>query len=194
MSLSQQPHLKEAILSLSEKEKDKLLVRLINKDKKLIEQLHFLLLENEDDLIKRIKDCELHLNNVFKRMSSGIGKTPKYNKHRELTGYLKSASGLVNEHASITKNKESELHLRLLILEHSFEVYTEFYTTFIESNKASIHFEYQIARLKAVLNLYNKLHEDLQYEYKSRLLEIIHFIKNSVLNKFLNGTNITVDL
>ena len=41
MSLHKDPELKEAVLNLPEKEKDKLLVRLIGKDTMLMKQLHF---------------------------------------------------------------------------------------------------------------------------------------------------------
>ena len=51
MNLKQVPELKNAILDLPSKEKDKLLLRLINKDETLVEHLHFQLLEDENDLI-----------------------------------------------------------------------------------------------------------------------------------------------
>ena len=143
MTLNQQPDLKEAILNQSEKEKDKLLVRLINKDKKLIEQLHFFLLENENDLINRIQIVKAELEKVFERTEKGIAKKTSNYKHKELTGYLKSASGLVNEHASITKNKESELDLRLLILEETFDTFFNLYKDNSVGFKADTHFIYQ---------------------------------------------------
>lgn len=184
MTLTQQPDLKEAILNLSQKEKDKLLVRLINKDKKLMQQLHFSLLEDENDLIQRIVTAKADLEIVFKRMFAGIDKTRTHYKHRELTGYLKSASGVVNEHASITKNKESELDLRLLILEETFKHYGALYSGELIGYKSDVHFVYQIARLKAVLTLYEKLHEDLQYEYRERIENILFFVHASVLHEY----------
>lgn len=184
MTLNQQPDLKEAILKLSQKEKDKLLVRLINKDKKLMQQLHFLLLEDENDLIQRIATAKVDLEVVFKRMFAGIDKTRTHYKHRELTGYLKSASGVVNEHASITKNKESELDLRLLILEETFKHYGGFYSGEIIGYKSDVHFVYQVARLKAIISLYDKLHEDLQFEYRERIENILLFVEASVLHEY----------
>lgn len=184
MTLNQQPDLKEAILKLSQKEKDKLLVRLINKDKKLMQQLHFLLLEDENDLIQRIATAKVDLEVVFKRMFAGIDKTRTHYKHRELTGYLKSASGVVNEHASITKNKESELDLRLLILEETFKHYGGLYSGEIIGYKSDVHFVYQVARLKAIISLYDKLHEDLQFEYRERIENILLFVEASVLHEY----------
>lgn len=185
MTLNQQPELKEAILNQSEKEKDKLLVRLINKDKKLMEQLHFVLLENEDDLITRIQDKKQELELLFERIEKGVSKKRSNYKHKELTGFLKTASGLVNQHASITKNKESELDLRLLILEESFDTYFNLYKENSVGYKADAHFIYQAARIKAILALYDKLHEDLQYEYKERIATTMKFVHNSILSDYV---------
>ena len=185
MTLNQQPELKEAILNQSQKEKDKLLVRLINKDKKLMEQLHFVLLEDESDLIQRIEDAKKALEVVFERTQKGISKKMNNYKHKELTGYLKSASGLVNEHASITKNKESELDLRLIILEESFDTYFNLYKNNSVGYKADTHFVYQATRIKAVLAIYEKLHEDLQYEYRERIEKLMNFVHNSVLSEYV---------
>src|SRR5690606_5475408 len=148
MKLNRQPALKEAILNQSQKEKDKLLVRLINKDKKLMQQLHFSLLENEDDLIERIQIVKAELEKVFERTEKDISRKTLNYKHKELTGYLKAASGIVNEHASITKNKESELDLRLLILEETFDTFFNLYKENNLGYKADLHFIYQATRIK----------------------------------------------
>jgi DNA repair exonuclease SbcCD ATPase subunit len=63
MSLHQDAELKKAVLDLPQKEKDKLLVRLISKDKMLIKQLHFQLLENAEDLEERIEKLRKQLRN-----------------------------------------------------------------------------------------------------------------------------------
>lgn len=190
MTLNQKPELKEAILTQSEKEKDKLLVRLINKDKKLMEQLHFMLLESENDLIKRIQNVKTELEKVFDRTEKDVARKTANYKHKELTSYLKSASGIVNEHASITKNKESELDLRLLILEETFDTFHNLYQENSFGYKADLHFIYQATRIKAVVALYEKLHEDLQYEYRERLFNIIKFVHNSILSDYLVQLNV----
>jgi predicted component of type VI protein secretion system len=61
MLLSEHKDLKLAIRSLPEKEKDKLLLRLVAKDKVLTEHLHFKLLENEQDLSDR---CEALMERI----------------------------------------------------------------------------------------------------------------------------------
>lgn len=186
MTLNQLPELKEAILNQSQKEKDKLLVRLINKDKRLIEQLHFLLLENEDDLLDRIQKIKTRLEDLFAAAQQFISRKKSDYKHKELTAWLKSASGLVNEHASITKNKESELDLRLLILEEAFDTYFNFYQSGSSGFKSDAHFTYVAARIKAILTIYNKLHEDLQFEYRDRIDYILEFAKSTELKSYID--------
>lgn len=190
MTLNQQPELKEAILNQSEKEKDKLLVRLINKDKKLMEQLHFLLLEDESDLIDRISNVKNDLEKLFTVIEKNVSRKTLNYKHKELTTCLKTASGLVNEHASITKNKESELDLRLLILEEAFDTYFNLYQNESFGYKADAHFAYIAARFKAILALYDKLHEDLQYEYRERIEKVTKFIHNTILSEYVIALNI----
>lgn len=190
MTLNQQPELKEAILRQTEKDKDKLLVRLINKDKRLMEQLHYQLLENENDLYSRIQEVKNKIEETFNRAKKGIAREKAMYQHKELTGYLKSASGLVNEHASITKNKESELDLRLLILEEAFDQFRRLYTEQIAGYKADTHFIYQAARIKSILGLYDKLHEDLQYEYRKRLVSLMEFVHKTLLRDYVKGIGI----
>lgn len=185
MTLNQQPELKEAILNQSQKEKDKLLVRLINKDKKLIEQLHYQLLENENDLFNRIQKVKKALENIFERAQKDVSRKTSSYKHKELTTYLKSASGLVNEHVGVTKSKDSELDLRLIILEEAFDTYHNLYQENCFGYKSDAHFDYQTARLKAIFSLYDKLHEDLQFEYRERLRNLVQFANQSVLKDFL---------
>lgn len=190
MTLNQQPELKEAILRQSQKEKDKLLIRLINKDKRLMEQLHYLLLEDENDLYSRILKGKGKLENVFSRAVKGIEKQRQVNRYKEFTAYLKSASGIVNEHAAITKNKESELDLRLMIVEWSFQTYPQFYEKAIRSAYNEAHFLYQTARIKTIVSLYSKLHEDLQFEYDERLSSILDFAEKTVLRSYMQATEV----
>lgn len=190
MALNQQPELKEAILKQSEKEKDKLLIRLINKDKKLMQQLHYLLLENEDDLIDRIQTAKTELEKIFERTQRDVLRKTMNYRHKELTSYLRIASGLVNEHASVTKNKESELDLRLLILEEAFDTFHNLYLENSFGYKSDLHFIYQTTRIKSVISLYEKLHEDLQYEYRERLSNIMKFVHTSILSDFLVQLNV----
>ena len=66
MKLKDVPELKNSILDLPSKEKDKLLLRLINKDETLVEHLHFQLLEDENDLQDRVKNIYEKIDLQFK--------------------------------------------------------------------------------------------------------------------------------
>lgn len=57
-----EPDLKNTIIAISQKEKDKLLLRLCAKDDLLIEQLHYKLLEDEADLTHRCESLMQFIN------------------------------------------------------------------------------------------------------------------------------------
>ena len=56
--------------------------------------------------------------------------------------------------------------------------------------KADLHFIYQATRIKAVVTLYDKLHEDLQFEYRERLSKVMKFVHTSILSDYLVQLNI----
>lgn len=89
MSIHKQPELKDAVLNLSQKEKDKLLVRLVSKDKMLMKQLHFQLLENNDDLEDRIESLKESIHDLFSVNRHAIKNIPQYSNYRELQSLLR---------------------------------------------------------------------------------------------------------
>ncbi|MCI0920566.1 hypothetical protein [Sphingobacterium rhinopitheci] len=163
MSLHKDPELKEAVLNLSPREKDKLLIRLISKDKMLMKQLHFQLLEDEDDLSRRIESLREKLNEMSNPNRSDIKNSAVYSNYKGLTSLIRQQSGLINEHEKITKDKFSEVEFRLLILENAFKTYPILFEKSYIAISDKLH-RYVIARLKATLTKYDKLHEDLQFD------------------------------
>ncbi|HWK99658.1 MAG TPA: hypothetical protein VNQ55_06920, partial [Parapedobacter sp.] len=119
MRLNQQPALKRAILDLPQAEKDRLLVRLINKDRMLIKQLHFQLLEDEGDLDERTAVLLGKLQELAERAAGYIPNVNHSRNADNLMGELKYGSGLINEHATVTKDKMSEVRLRLFLVSQS---------------------------------------------------------------------------
>src|SRR5690606_8633852 len=165
MSLHKDPELKEAILNLPPKEKDKLLVRLISKDKMLMKQLHFQLLENEYDLEDRINTLREKLSSLLTPEKSGVKNVPLYSNYRTLTTLLRQASGMINEHEKITKDKFSEVEFRLLILELAFSYYPAlFQNSYVAASDKPRRFV--SARLKTTVRKYDKLHNDLPFHLK----------------------------
>ncbi len=163
MSLHKDPKLKEAVLQLSPREKDKLLIRLIGKDKMLMKQLHFQLLEDEEDLHQRIESLREKLQDMTRPNQSGIKNAATFTHYRSLTTLLRQQSGLINEHEKVTKDKFSEVEFRLSILESAFKTYPLLFQPSYIAASDKLR-KYVIARLKATLSKYDKLHEDLQFD------------------------------
>jgi hypothetical protein len=182
MSIIISPELKTAILELPEKEKDKLLLRLVRKDKTLIQQLHFQLLEDQTDLEERrkrtLKFVDLEIDRVKKQLGAH-----KYYNPRDLLLDLRSISGLVNQHFLITKDKPGEIELRLHILTEIFHYANKFFDYANHANEKLL--VYIIGRIKNIFNAYDKLHEDLQYDYKEKLNQVLEFGYSSALKSYL---------
>lgn len=172
MSLHKIPELKKAVLSLPQKEKDKLLVRLVGKDKMLIKQLHFQLLENENDLEERVEELRNTLRDLFDNPPYRIYNSPNFRYLDALTKLIKAGSGLINEHEKVTKDKVSEVEFRLTILKRSIDEYPELFQ--FESHYAYQKlYKYFAGRIKHLLTKWSKLHEDLQFDVKSDLQELL---------------------
>ncbi len=181
MHLKDFPELKNAILDLPTKEKDKLLLRLINKDQTLVEHLHFQLLEDENDLIDRTNIIYEKIDNQFKNYHHLINQINITRSHRQLLLCLKSLSGLINYHVQITKDKVTEFELRKYIIQESFTRYPYLFKENTQGENAEKLYQYQLGRLKLIGTLFEKFHEDLQADYQNKIEEICTFIKDTPL-------------
>jgi len=181
------PELKSAILALPEREKEKLLMRLIRKDKTLINQLHFQLLEDEDDLEERRAKTLKHINSEINKIRNQ-GKKSEYYNPRELLLDLRSMSGFVNEHCLITKDKPGEVEFRLYILSEIFSYAGRVFEYENYANEKLLR--YVTGRIKNIFTTYNKLHEDLQYDYKERINEVLKFAHSSAIKNYLKEMEI----
>ncbi|SJN16326.1 hypothetical protein [Sphingobacterium sp. JB170] len=174
MSLHKDLELKEAVLNLSQKEKDKLLVRLVGKDKMLMKQLHFRLLESEVDLTERIENLKRDISNLFRSMKRGSNYSRNYSLDKDLSAHIRHANGLVNEHEKITKDKFSDVECRLLILNDVFERYPGVFEK--DSYYASPKLlSYVQARVRMVVPKYEKLHEDFQFDLRDQFQKMMDF-------------------
>ena len=174
MSLHKQPELKDAVLNLPQKEKDKLLVRLVSKDKMLMKQLHFQLLENQLDLDDRINSLKESLRELFSTGRHAIKNIPQYSNYKELQALLRQGSGMINEHEKVTKDKYSEMECRIYILKEAFERFPSLF----EASAVHAAFKLQVyvkARLKTTVNKFDKLHEDLQFDLIDDMQKILDF-------------------
>ena len=174
MSLHKQPELKEAVLNLPQKEKDKLLVRLVGKDKMLMKQLHFQLLEDQIDLEERIEQLKHKLHTLFSSSGNTVKNIPVFSNYKELHSLIRQASGLINEHEKVTKDKYSEVDCRIYILHQAFRRFPSLFEKSAVFSAAKLH-DYVKARIKMTNNKMEKLHEDLQFDLRDPLEEMLGF-------------------
>ncbi|WP_409151736.1 hypothetical protein [Sphingobacterium sp. BS-2] len=184
MSLHKDQELKEAVLNLPAKEKDKLLVRLINKDKMLLKQLHYELLEDEADLEDRIFDLKNALESLFEVNSNKVKNLPMYSNYKGLNSSLRQASGMINEHEKITKDKFSVVECRLLILQEAFDRYPSLFGPSALSPAFKLQ-SYVSARIKNAVKIYDNLHEDLQFDLKDQMEYVLEFAEQHKLDQSL---------
>jgi len=193
MSLHQDAELKKAVLDLPQKEKDKLLVRLISKDKMLIKQLHFQLLENEYDLEDRIEKLRQQLAQLFDIGLSQIANTAHHNNFIALSKLVKQASGLVNEHEKVTKDKNSEVEFRCYILKRAIADYDRLFDSSYQSAAHKLH-KYITGRIKHAVGKFSKLHEDFQFDYREDFQNTLDAFGNTTLKSYISEQKIDIDL
>ena len=90
------PELKQAIIDLPDKEKNQLLIRLINKDQILIEHLHFKLLEDDFDLIKRYEDLKNEISILIKDHSEMIKTVGLHQRSKFVLSLIRDLSAANN--------------------------------------------------------------------------------------------------
>ena len=159
---------KEAVLHLSESEKDKLLIRLLKKDENLVNRLYFELIDDQT-----VDDHRLKMENRVEVRAEEITRFAKSLNHlKMLTRYL---SGEISEHVRITKDKFGEVSLNLLmlntLLKHSKKLFRK--STQIQARKFSL---YVIVRTYRTLLLIDKMHEDLHMEFEDDLHQLGNLI------------------
>lgn len=177
MKLSANKELKLEILGLPQKEKDKLLLRLVGKDKVLTEHLHFLLLEGESDLRTRVEVLKQHIVSI----SEKLGENGKSDAKETLSALRKLATQ-INHNYRVTRAAYEDVELRIFLL---LEIPTTFKYKFFGSRRdyEQVFYKFYLKFVVITLNKYQKLHEDLQFDLKddfNKLLEKVHNGKTSV--------------
>lgn len=173
MKLSEHKNLKSEILALPTKEKDKLLLRLVAKDKVLTEHLHFLLLENEVDLSERVETIK---QTILDEMQ--VLKIAKNLNARDVLTSLRKLAKLVNHNLKVTKANFEDVELRVFLFNNTV---TDFKNKVFSSvkNYEDIFATYFIKAVLVTLRKFEKLHEDLQYDLKAELEQLLKKIHGS---------------
>lgn len=152
MALTDQ--LKKAIIQMPPKEKDKLLLRLISKDKTLSDRLHFELLEDSATIPERREE----ITNRIVRVSKFNQNTPGW-----ILMDMRNLSGDISYHVKVTKDKVGAIELNLLLLNTFLERYPDILKTY--SSKADTCALYIAKKAQTILNGLNKLDEDYRVDY-----------------------------
>lgn len=183
MFLSAHKDLKAAITALPEKEKDKLLLRLIAKDKILTEHLHFKLLEDEGDLEARRATLLEEIDDAISLLNAEKRLHPK-----ETLSVMRNLNGKINLHYKVTKDGSSEMELRLHLLNSlPIDIKDAVYSPLQVYNEKLI--AYFVRTTLSAYKKYLKMHEDLQFDFSDafqQVLDKIHQGKMAYAAKLLN--------
>jgi hypothetical protein len=173
MKLSEHKELKTEILALPPKEKDKLLLRLVAKDKVLTEHLHFLLLEDESNLRDRVSAIK---EQIIETME-GFGSQKSVNA-KEVLSSLRRLSKLVNHNLRVTKANFEDIELRIFLFNHTPINFKSGMFSSLK-NYEQLFMSYFLKSTLITIRKFDKLHEDLQFDLKEEL--------NKLLSKIYNG-------
>jgi len=162
--------LKKEIKALPAKEKDKLLLRLIPKDSKLVHQLEYKLVEEESTL-------EFRRDDMRELIDSRVNQYPnKYYSSVYLRLEMRDISGKISYHVAVTKDKLGEIEFNLQML-----------NGLLSKNKTRLQSEskylaeklndYVVKRASKLVKLVNALHEDYRLEFSDEMSELAEHFK-----------------
>lgn len=148
------------------KEKDKLLLRLITKDKTLSDRLHFELIEDSSTIPERRED-----------IMATIMRTSKFNQNTPgwILMDMRNLSGEIAYHVKVTKDKIGGLELNLFLMNTFLEAYPSVLKTY--SSRADTCALYIAKKAQTILNGLNKLDEDYRVDYikdANRMLQLVY--------------------
>lgn len=172
MKLSEHKELKIEILALPPKEKDKLLLRLVAKDKVLTEHLHFLLLEDESHLRDRIATIKEHILQNMQHL-----KELKNVSAKDVLVNLRKLAKQVNHNLRVTKANFEDVELRVFLFNNTI---TQFKSNSFSSSKnyEQLFASYFVKSTLITLRKIDKLHEDLQFDLKEEIDKLLTKIYN----------------
>lgn len=184
MKLSEHKDLKTAITELPVKEKDRLLLRLVAKDKVLTEHLHYKLLEDEADLEERKEKIKAEVDEQ-------ISELKKLNAKEALVKVRKMITS-VNHFYKVTKDPVGEVELKLFILNIIPLEYKK--STFGYRDFMMLFNVYYIKTVAVTINKFKKLHEDLQFDSSGGLNQLLDKIHSSKLAYEAEAANLPKEI
>lgn len=177
---------KKALQELPEKEKDKLILRLLRRDMDLAEKLYFELVETDTVEDKR-QIMETVISNDIKRFSEN------YHALDFIAIEMRRISGKISHHVKITKDKFGEISLNLQMLNEVIEQ-NAFSLTHSKPQKSTKFYNYVIVRTFKILLLIQALHEDFLLDFKEDLNRLgVNISKEKMLLKTANYNSLDVN-
>ncbi|MCU0338680.1 MAG: hypothetical protein MUE30_02255 [Spirosomaceae bacterium] len=158
--------LKEAIVRIPQKEKDKLLLKLVAKDDNLIQRLEFELVEQGDTLQLRRDDIKKRILKVAKMTHD----TPGW-----MMMDMRSFSGDISQHVKVTKDKYGDVELNLYLLNTFFDHQLELLR--VHNSRSDSCAEYIAKKTVTVLKNLEKMNADFYVDFASdvqKLLDRVH--------------------
>ncbi|WP_396180582.1 hypothetical protein [Flavobacterium sp.] len=177
---------KRALQELPEKEKDKLIYRLLRRDMDLAEKLHFELVDTDSIEDKR-RNMETIISNDIKRFSEN------FHSLDYIAIEMRRISGKISHHVKITKDQFGEISLNLQMLNEVIEQNT-FSLSHSKPQKSAKFYNYIIVRAFKILLLINSLHEDFLLDFKEDLKKLgANISSNKMLLKTANYNSLDLN-
>ncbi|WP_373514000.1 hypothetical protein [Persicitalea sp.] len=165
--------LKKAILQMPEKEKDKLLLRLVNKDKVLVDRLHFELIEDGSTLPERRE-----------AIRTRIAKVAQMSQHSPgwIMMDMRSLSGDITHHVKITKDKYGETELNIALLNDFFDNHSKQLRNY--SSRADKCALYIAKKTQTILKLLSKLDEDYYVDFGESMEKLLGYVHSMCSQRY----------
>ncbi|MEA5458776.1 hypothetical protein VB796_07000 [Arcicella sp. LKC2W] len=163
--------LQMAILSMPQKDKDKLLLRLVAKDVILVQQLQFTLVEEGITVEFRRDEVKTAIDKLYRldAMSSGY-----------LMMDMRYLNSEITRHVKVTKDKYGEVELTMKLLKDCFEKQLKWISKY--NSKTDTLTNYVVKRTDFLLKKLVKLHPDIQFDFYSDVNLLLE-------NIYSNGTS-----
>ncbi len=163
--------LKKAIVAMPEREKDKLLLRLVAKDAMLVKRLHHQLLEDEADMEIQREDLLKQIDAASRRFAAeGWNDTPGW-----LMMQMRDFSGSITSHVKITKDKLGEIELLLLLVNSAFRDNADM--LYSKQDRADKFRHYVAKKAQMVLKKLKRVNRDYYIEFEEPVNQMLQYLK-----------------
>lgn len=156
--------LQQAILSMPQKDKDKLLIRLIAKDEVLTQQLQFMLVEGSASVDYRRDEVKETIDKLYRTDAFSSGY---------LMMDMRYVNAEITRHVKVTKDKYGEIELTIKMLKDCYEKQLKWIQKY--SSKSDTLANYVAKRTDFVLKKLVKLHPDVQFDFHADVNTLLEY-------------------